>query len=375
MIKNEVIKWIDEIPWHEMDIDGQLKLRCEDPDAQEMETYFRRILFRWKYFQADMVIPPYYPILKSFHSTGNGIQIDENVATVDNNNPIVSHQYHDELETEADLEKLQDPVITADPEEDARRVALCEEVLDGIFPVKTKGHMIYYAPWDDIAMLRGVEPIFMDMMDRPEFLHAIISRFTEIELSTLEQMERLNLLESELDSLHCTPGYTYELPQPDNDGVHTRLKDVWFRGMAQMFSEVSPAMRKEFDLDYMSKLMARCGLVYYGCCEPLDRVIPMLKEIPNMRKIGVSPWANKERCAEQIGGDYVFAGKPNPALVASDFDEAAVRQEIEQMVTLCRRYGCPCELVLKDISTVAYRPQNLIEWNRVTQEVIDQYYG
>ena len=134
-------------------------------------------------------------------------------------------------------------------------------------------------------------------------------------------------------------------------------------------------MRKEFDLDYMSKLMARCGLVYYGCCEPLDRAIPMLKEIPNMRKIGVSPWANKERCAEQIGGDYVFAGKPNPALVAGDFDEAAVRQEIEQMVTLCLRYGCPCELVLKDISTVAYRPQNLIEWNRVAQEVIDQYYG
>lgn len=53
---------IDEIPWHEMDVDGQLRCVCRDPSAKEMESYFRRTLFAWKYFRADMAVMPYYPI-------------------------------------------------------------------------------------------------------------------------------------------------------------------------------------------------------------------------------------------------------------------------------------------------------------------------
>jgi len=44
---------IFEIPWHEMDIDGKLALRCEHPFAREMEQYFRRELFQQEYFPCD----------------------------------------------------------------------------------------------------------------------------------------------------------------------------------------------------------------------------------------------------------------------------------------------------------------------------------
>ena len=64
--------WLNEIPWHEMDIDGKLVLHCTDPFAREMEQYFRRILFRWEYFQADMVVEGFYPSEKSYESSGNG---------------------------------------------------------------------------------------------------------------------------------------------------------------------------------------------------------------------------------------------------------------------------------------------------------------
>lgn len=121
--------------------------------------------------------------------------------------------------------------------------------------------------------------------------------------------------------------------------------------------------------------MARCGLVYYGCCEPLDNVIDSLKTIPNLRKIGVSPWANVEKCAEKIGSSYVAACKPNPAAVAGTLDEAAVRKEIERTVNVCTKYGCPFELVLKDISTAGHRPQNLTRWSQLAREVLDACYG
>ncbi len=113
---------------------------------------------------------------------------------------------------------------------------------------------------------------------------------------------------------------------------------------------------------------------YYGCCEPLDTRIEILKGIRNLRKIGVSSWANQEICAEQIGSDYVFARKPNPANVAYRTDPETIRKEIENTVKLCLKYSCPLEFVLKDITTVSKNPNNLITWANTVSSILDQYY-
>ena len=39
------------------------------------------------------------------------------------------------------------------------------------------------------------------------------------------------------------------------------------------------------------------------------------------------------------------------------------------------KYGCPCDITLKDISTVGDRPENLIVWSEVVSKVLDEYYG
>jgi len=365
---------IDEVPWHEMDIDGQLKNRCESSLAKEMETFFRRKLFQWKYFPGDMVVENFYPIYKSVHSTGYGLEIKENIAVTDEANHIVSHEYLDQLSTEDDLEKLKCPVITNDEGKDKRRVELAQEILGDILPVKLRGYYIYHAPWDVIPRLRGVSNVLYDMVDRPEFTHKIIKKFTQIQLSVMEQYEELGLLDYDISDLHCTPPYTSHLPAKDYDGGKVRLKDIWIRSMAQMFSTISPEFHEEFDLAYSKPLFEKCGLVYYGCCEPLDNKIDLLKKIPNMRKIGVSSWSNIESCAEQIGEDYVYARKPNPAAVAVKTDPEEVRKDISRTIEACIKNGCPYEFVLKDISTVSYRPENLIIWEQTVRETIDSYY-
>ena len=367
--------WIDEIPWNEMDIDGKLKLHCSDPFFRRMEWFFREKLFRNEYFLADTVFPEYYPIGKSFTSTGNGSKIQENILRTDNDNPIVSHQYIDQLETEEQLEKLHAPIIEAHPEIDAANLEKANEVLNGIIPVKLKGTGIYHAPWDEISMLRGVEPIFFDMIDRPEFIHKTIRRFMEFELEKLDQFEKLGLLDAELEFLHCTPPFTKDLSNPKNPDEKTPLSSMWFRCMAQMFSDISPAMFDEFELEYEIPIAEKCGLTYYGCCEPLDNFLPLLKKkLPNLRKLGVSPWANITKCAQEIGGNYVYARKPNPAMVAGFLDPDAIRKEISDTIKVCLEYNCPYEFVLKVISTVGHNPQNLIKWNQIVQETIDQYY-
>ncbi len=364
---------IDEVPWHEFASYPEMALVCEDPFLRGMEEYFRRRLFQWEHFQVDMVAEPFYPVGKSFSSTGLGIEIQENIVKTDEKNNIVSHQYLDVLATEEDLEKIKPPVVTLNEEQTGKNLQLVQEVLGEVLPAKVVGTTIYCAYWDQIPRFRGVETVLYDMMDRPEFIHAIVRKFADWHMRYLEQLEQWNLLEAHPSLLHCTPAYTSELPGKDYEGK-TRLKDVWFRGMAQMLNTVSPQMFVEFELDYMRPLMERCGLVYYGCCEPLDSRIPYLIQIPNMRKLGVSPWSDVERCAEQLGSRFVAARKPNPALVAISTDEDEVARETEKTILACRKNNCPYELVLKDISTVSGKLDNLVRWSKAVQKTLDKYY-
>ena len=129
------IVWLDEIPWHEMDIDGELQLHCEDAFARRMEEHFRRVQFRWKHFQADMVVEDAYYVAKHFEATDIGVRIHESTLSLDNKNNIVSHHYEDQLDTEDKVDALRLPVITARPELDRADLALAQELVGDALPV------------------------------------------------------------------------------------------------------------------------------------------------------------------------------------------------------------------------------------------------
>jgi hypothetical protein len=365
--------WIEEIPWHEMDIEGQLVPRCQSPEAKVLEEFFRQTLFRWKYFQADMVVEDTLYLIKAYSSTGIGIGIKEETIATDEANAVVSHHYEDQLDTEEKVDALKAPVVKAYPEIDKKNLEVLSEIFDGIIPVKLRGHYVDYSPWEHMAEFRGVSQSLDDIIDRPEFIHKTMQKFAELGHVFFDQFEAEGLLDYNIQKNHCTPAYTSELPAKDYSGGKVHFKDTWLRTRAQMFVMVSPAMRDEFDLQYIRPFLDRCGLIYYGCCEPLDKCMSYLKQIPNMRKIGASPWANIPSLAEQIGGDYVLARKPNPASVVA-LNEDALKKEIRETIEPCMANKCPYEFVLKDISTVVKNPENLFNWVKITNSVIDSYY-
>ena len=43
--------WINEIPWHEMNVDDELTLRTANPWARELETRLRRTLYQWRHIR------------------------------------------------------------------------------------------------------------------------------------------------------------------------------------------------------------------------------------------------------------------------------------------------------------------------------------
>ena len=360
---------IDEIPWYQMDIDGELTCRCEDPMAREVEGYLRRHLYMGKYFSSDLILDPYYRVPFTLNSTGYGWRIEEDILRTDGENNIVSHHYKDMLATREDLEKFHMPEFSLDKEKDERTVNRLSDLLGDAMEVKLTGHgFVYFMPWDEIMMLRGMEPVIFDFYDRPEHLHAIMEKLCAVLTAKMEFVEKHAFVDNDPSWLHCTGGDVSGLAE-------NGWKATWFRGAAQGFSTVSPRMHEEFELAYVRPIAEKFAYTYYGCCEPLDNKMGILRSISNLRKVGVSPWANVEKMGEQLGGDYVFSRKPNPAYVASRTDPDVIRQEIEETVKVCIKYGCPLDLTLKDISTVSHRPENLVVWSRTVSDVLDRYYG
>jgi hypothetical protein len=231
----------------------------------------------------------------------------------------------------------------------------------------------YLSLWDPISTWMGVEGALYTIIDHPDLMHALVGRMTTGLLGKLDQLEEQGLLCGPQSLIHCTGAWTDELPAPGYNPAQPRTRDVWMFGLAQMFSTVSPRMFKEFEVDYASQICARFGLVYYGCCDPLDGKMKQVRMIPNVRKVSMSPWANQQRGADEIHGDYVFSRKPSPALLAYDsFDPEAVRADLQATADICAKSGCSLEFILKDISTVRYEPQRLFEWAKIAMQVAEK---
>ncbi len=364
---------IDELPWHEMDFDGSLAPICEDPVLRDAETYLRRVLFRHRHFPADMLVKPYYPLRKVIVESGIGVTVNEKTLSTDAANHIIAHEYHDQLADEASLGSLHPPVVEYDRRETMRRLEIVADAFGDILPVRLTGVDSFYTPvWDNISRYRGVTALLMDLAERPEYTHRMVDLLTSFEEARLLQYEELSLLDAEQNTLHCTCQTVSDLPGENFDAARVTRKNIWGRGMAQIFASVSPAMHEEFDIAYMRRTIGTCGLAYYGCCEPLDTKMGVVEKIPNLRKVGLTPWADARALCGAVAGRFVVSAKPNPAAVAVPaLNEDHLRKELLTIVGACKDTGCSVDIVLKDISTCLRRPQNIFQWEKTAMRVVE----
>ena len=166
--------------------------------------------------------------------------------------------------------------------------------------------------------------------------------------------------------------YSRDLEDPQANGEPVTRDRLWIFMAAQEMAQVGPAMHDEFCLQYQMPMMKKFGLVSYGCCEDLTHKIDMLRQIPNLRSIAVTPAANVARCAEQIGEDYVFSWRPNPSLmICCGFDPDLIRKVIRNGMEASK--GCDVDITLKDVQTVEHKPENLKKWVQIVRSITDEY--
>ena len=118
---------IDQIPWHEMEVDGELSLQTEDGFCRGLEGRLRRTLYSWRHMPVDMVVEPVIDIHKAITNTGFGVATIEETAVSDPRNSVVGHGYIAQITTDEDVEKILTPEVGLNEEEIA---ALDAEVLE-----------------------------------------------------------------------------------------------------------------------------------------------------------------------------------------------------------------------------------------------------
>ncbi|MBN1673734.1 MAG: hypothetical protein JXR37_21990 [Kiritimatiellae bacterium] len=369
--------YVYQIPWHEMDVDGELALQATDEFCRGIEWGMRRALYQWNHMRVDQVVDPVFACSPVVRSTGYGLRIEENTIAQDTSGGIRAHHYHNQIQSESDVDKIKTPVVTLDTQATEARRETLANLFGDILPVRVQGRTnIRFSPWDRLTTWWNPQQVLMDLILNPALVHKAMDRLTTAMMSELDQIEQLGLLSIGNGNLITGEGglgFTADLPRADPPINGARAIDLWGSTMAQIFSEVSPQMHEEFALQYEKRLMARCGLCYYGCCEPLHRKIEIsAKHLPRMRKISMSPWVDPHVGAETIGNRFVFSFKPNPAFLATDgrWDRASARREIEAVIAITQRHNCPLEIILKDISTVRHEPRRLWEWTELVMELV-----
>lgn len=369
--------YIKEIPWHEMNVNDELTLQTKDEFCRQIEWKLRTTLYRWEHMPVDMVVEAeYHAPLAIIRDTGFGLKTKETTLLQDARGGILSHHYEPQIRDESDIKKIKVPEVSVDRRESEEIYEVLLKIFGDILAIEKCGIPgPWFAPWDVLVEWWGVEEVLWDLVERPELIHAGMDRLAGAYLHRLDQYEEFNVLSLNNGNFQIGSGglgFTDELPQPGFDPVHVRPRDQWGYATAQIFAAVSPRMHEEFALRYERRWLQRFGLTYYGCCEPLHLKVDILKNIPNLRKISMSPWIELDIAAANIGSKYVFSYKPNPAVLATDkWNPVQARQNLE--LALEKTKDCVVEVILADISTVRNEPGRLWEWAEIAAKEVESY--
>jgi hypothetical protein len=225
--------------------------------------------------------------------------------------------------------------------------AAMQELFRDILPVRKVGQThIWFTPWDYLIRWWGLQEAMLDLVERPDLVNAAVQRMTDAWMVELDQLEAQNLLSLDSSNTRIGSGgygYTSGLPGKPFDPAYVLPHNMWGCSNAQIFSDVSPDMHWEFALRH------------------------------DLRKGSMSPWNDFDRAVREIGADYVFSFKPSPAVFAEEsWRPRRARADLVRVLDKTRRV-CHVEIIMKDISTVRYRPQQLWEWARIAVEVAQEY--
>jgi len=350
-------------------------LECEHPWARGVEAGLRFEQYQFDVIKDDHVIEPYVNTNWRIEASDYGVQSVQH--TADNNGRLGARRWDPPLkDLDRDLDKLKPRTFSVDRQTTFDEMEKLETVFGASVPIRLRGGFWWTLGMTITAIdLIGMENLMLFMFDNPAGLHRLMAFLRDDHLACAEWFESNGLLSlnNENDYIGSgAMGYTHDLPgEGQPPGAPVRTRDQWVLLESQETVGVGPDQFEEFVFPYQLSIAQRFGKCYYGCCEPVHNRWHILKRLPNLARISVSPWADEAFMAEAVGNKVVYSRKPNPSLVSTGvFDEAAIRADIRKTLKAAR--NCRVELIMKDVHTLNGEPQRLARWVELAREVVDE---
>jgi hypothetical protein len=366
--------YIRAIPFGEF-TEFKKSLTCTDPYLRSLESYFLRARYHRQVCD-DFIEEPFMTVRAAVKTSPGGIwgvplRLGERPV------PGGAAAYTPVILEESDFDRLQVAPHEIDEAETARRHDRLAELLYGIMDVYDDRQGALCSMWENdistaIAKLRGLEQIMWDAYDRPEWLHKLLGFMRDSILRNMDETQAAGDF-SLLNHQNQAMPYLRRLKPPGGGKADPSM--LWGYMAAQEYTTFGPDMFDEFMFEYQKPILERYAIVAYGCCEDLTHKIPVIKKIRNLRRIAVSPFANLEKCAQQIGGEYILSWRPNPSdMVSHGLDDDYVRRYIRGGIEIMKRYGCKFDVTLKDVETVSGDETAIIRWTKIVREELDRAF-
>ena len=362
---------IDQIPWNEMDVDGSLICQVQDPYWRNVEWELRTTLYKWRHMPADMVVNPYICLPRPIHNTGWGLSVKTTHHIIlEANATASSSEFENQIHDMDDLEKITMPKITLDAQREQEIIQQAHALFDDIIEFRMTGHMMHLGIWDSISGWMGVTNCYIELIDQPEMIHALMEKLTQGLIGMIHQLNELEAFDIYSNTCHCSHTFLNDMPKKEDRALSG---NAWAFGLAQLFTSVSPQITDEFEVQYMKRIFPYFGAIYYGCCDRLDDRMPIIEKLPKIRKLSCSPWSVREHFAETMPSYCVMSNKPNPAFLASGkLDEQLIRDDLRRTIDAAKAHNRNLELILKDISTVKHNPACLWRWQEIAMEEVQR---
>lgn len=320
------------------------ELRCTDPFHRELEQLMLQEIVRAEEVGDDRVIPGKLQLPKRIHFRHLDYVPKVTFAS--------QYGFHPEpviTDIEEDLGKLKRSVYSYDPAEDRERLERASEILPTELVNRSMDWLLVYTKY--VVDMMGMEPWFYAMFDSPDKVHELMEFLrTDLEDYILWQQEQ-GLLTANNGNHYAGSGSYGFTETLTGEPV---LSQMWGNMNSQESVSISPEMFGEFVYPYYEKTARLFGKVYWGCCEPVDKIWDdYISHMPNLAKVSISAWCNEEFMGERLAGsNVIYSRKPSPNFVGVPevFDEEAFADHIRKTARAAR--DCNLEIIMRDIYTL-----------------------
>ena len=204
--------WIELIP--------ENVLSCGGENARSVEMRLRQTIYTYEHFQDDTVVEAEWIASEWWNSsfirdTGWGVEIERHEQTKERG----AFGFKPVIRDRVDLKKLHYPEVIYDETGHNVYVEQMQDLFGDILDVQKNGikHISFHLMQLCTGWL-GLENVLYDMLDRPDFVHKVMTFLEAGHQKWLDQLVEMNLLSLNNDNTyHSTGGngYTAELPRLD----------------------------------------------------------------------------------------------------------------------------------------------------------------